>query len=131
MKLPRGRRLTAWLLGAVAVLYLGGVNLILNTGIGPALVNLRPRATRLSWRAAWTLWPGHLQVRGLQVRGERRSRAWLVSIERASARWSPTQLFARQLRFSRIRAEGVAAQVRRVPYTPPPGAHESAPPASA
>jgi hypothetical protein len=114
-------RRALWLvLGAIA-LYLGGVNLLLNTPLGPGLVNLRPRSARLSWQSAWTLWPGHLAVRGLEIHGRMRSRAWTLTIARATARWHAFRLLAREARFSGLQAEGVETRIRRVPYTPPPG----------
>jgi autotransporter translocation and assembly factor TamB len=108
--------------------YLVGVNLLLNTPLGPGLVNLRPHSARLDWGSAWTLWPGHLSVRKLEIHGQARSRAWSVSIDRASGRWSPLSLFARHLDFSEVQAEGVATRIRRVPYTPPPGTKSSGTP---
>jgi hypothetical protein len=117
----RALRLALWGLGASIAAYLIGVNVLLNTALGPGLVNLRPRSARLDWDSAWTLWPGHLSVRGLEIQGHQRSRAWSVSIARASGRWSPLSLLARHLDFTEVQAEGVVTRIRRVPYTPAPG----------
>src|SRR4030095_16702028 len=119
---PTRRTLRHWLwgLGALVVLYLGGVNLLLNTPLGPGLVNLRPRSVRFSWRHAWTVWPGHVAVRGLELQGKMRSRAWMLSIERASAKWGAFRLFTREAQFTDVRAVGVSTKIWRVPYTPPP-----------
>jgi len=124
----RAVRLGLWGLGALVGAYLIGVNVLLNTPLGPLLVNLRPRSAHLDWRSAWTFFPGHLTVRGLDIRGQSRSRAWSVTIDRASGRWSPLALLARRLDWSEVEAEGVATRIRRVPYTPPPGAKPSGAP---
>ncbi len=118
------RRSVRWALaalGAVLVGYLVGVNVLLNIGFGRALVNLRPGSVRLTWSRAWTLWPGHLAVRGFLIEGRMRSRAWRVSIDRAQAGWSVWRLLRRELRFDGLRAEGVQTRLWRVSYTPPPG----------
>jgi hypothetical protein len=75
----RAVRLGLWGLGALVGAYLIGVNLLLNTPLGPLLVNLRPRSAHLGWKSAWTLHPGHLTVRGLDIQGQARSRAWSVT----------------------------------------------------
>ena len=115
----RAVRLGLWGLGALVGAYLIGVNLLLNTPLGPLLVNLRPRSAHLDWRSAWTFFPGHLTVRGLDIEGQARSRAWSVTIERASGRWSPLALLARRLDWTEVRADGVATRIRRAPSTSP------------
>src|SRR5436305_28789 len=63
--------------------YLLGVNLFLNSPLAPKAFNRRPAKFRIAWSAAWTVWPGLVQVRGLRLWGHVNSTTWTVDAERA------------------------------------------------
>jgi hypothetical protein len=109
------RRLTRLLLGLLllAGLYLLAINLFLNTPLGPRAFSRRPERFRIEWSSAWTILPGRVQIRGLQLSGRTRSTAWSVAAERARGRIDLTDLFGKTFRVSELQGEGVRAQVRR------------------
>ena len=45
-----------------AALYLVGVNALLNSPFASRLVNPHPERAAVTWRRAWSLWPGDLRV---------------------------------------------------------------------
>lgn len=120
----RLRRLVLALL-ALAALYLVPANLFLNTPLGRWAVNRRPERLRVSWRSAWSLWPGRVDVRGLEVRGHQRSVRWRVAAERGHGVIDLAGLFARRFRVDGFRGDDVRAWVVR---DPPPLQRGTTPP---
>src|SRR5689334_23084205 len=59
-------------------LYLLGVNLFLSSPLATHAFNRRPQKFRIAWSAAWTVWPGLVQVRGLRLWGHVNSVTWTV-----------------------------------------------------
>jgi hypothetical protein len=106
------------LLFAILILtgvYLLGVNLFLNSPLAPKAFNRRPAKFRISWSAAWTVWPGLVQVRGLRLWGHVNSVTWTVDAERARG-WINLGAFpARTFRVTHLHAEGVRSTVLRGP----------------
>ncbi|HEY4594037.1 MAG TPA: hypothetical protein VIJ61_16580, partial [Thermoanaerobaculia bacterium] len=95
--------------------YLLGVNLFLNSPLAPKAFNRRPARFRIAWSAAWTVWPGLVQVRGLRLWGHVNSVTWTVDAERARG-WINLGAFpARTFRVTHLHAEGVRSRVLRGP----------------
>src|SRR5690606_2883767 len=102
----------AWLLAG---------NLVLNTALGPALVNRTPERFQLHWRAGLTLWPAHVWLWDVRARGQVRRQAWQAQAERASGRIALFPLLARTLHLAGVRAQGVDVHLdRAVADLPPP-----------
>ena len=99
----------------LAGLYLLGVNLFLNTPLGPRAFNRRPAKFQIAWSAAWTVWPGFVQVRGLRLRGHVNSVTWTVDAEKASGWISLPLLMNKTLRVTHLHTEEVRSRVLRGP----------------
>jgi hypothetical protein len=126
---PRLKRILLGLL-LLAGLYLLALNLFLNT-LGPRTFSRHPERFRIAWSSAWSLVPGRVHVRGLQIAGHTRNVAWTVLAERAAGWIDLRALFSRTLRVSELHGEGVLSEVRRgrgAGVARPPGRRRSRPP---
>lgn len=117
----RGRLLKAarWALWLWLAWLLAG-NLVLNTALGPALVNRTPERFQLHWRAGLTLWPAHVWLWDVRARGQVRRQAWQAQAERASGRIALFPLLARTLHLAGVRAQGVDVHLDRAGADLPP-----------
>jgi hypothetical protein len=121
------RRLAA---GAVflAALYLLAANLFLLSSVGPSLISRRPERFRLGWQSAWSLWPGEVRFRGLEIRGNQPRVRWWITAEQGTARIDLAALLHREVLIEDLRAVGVRSQTDRKPPAPgSPPAPEPAP----
>ncbi|HYG63596.1 MAG TPA: hypothetical protein VEL74_13525, partial [Thermoanaerobaculia bacterium] len=101
----------------VAALYPLTANVFLNTPLGSWVVNRRP-SVQVTWDSAWSLWPGRVHARGLEVRGHQRSVRWWVAAERADGYIDLPGLFQRRIEIRDLRGEGVRSSVIREPRKP-------------
>lgn len=110
-----------WLLGIWLAWLLVG-NLILNTGLGPSLINRKPERFQLDWSAGLTLWPAQVWLWNVRARGHVRHTIWEAHAGRASGRIAIWPLLARRLHVPGITAHQVDVQIDRsdVDMTPPP-----------
>lgn len=115
------RRLAAGAL-LLAALYLLAANLFLLPSVGPALISRRPERFRIGWQSAWSLWPGEVRYRGLEVRGRQPRVRWWITAEQGTARIDLSSLLRREVRIEHLRAQGVRSQTDRLvsPPGPPP-----------
>lgn len=75
-----------------------------------ALVNRRPDKVIVSWSSIRSPWPGWFEVRDLRVAGRTPRLRWEVTAATASGALAPASLLARELRFERLRASGLAVR---------------------
>ncbi len=113
------------ILGLLWLTYLLIGNTVLNTAIGPALINRKPDAFLLTWDRALTLWPGQAVAWGVGARGHVRRIVWYADAARASGRLSLPALFQRTLRLPAIVAHDVRVMLEtsvddRAPPPPRP-----------
>jgi hypothetical protein len=99
----------------LAGLYLLAINLFLNSPLGPQAFNRRPQRFQLHWASAWTVVPGLLHVRGLEIKGWNRNVAWTVTAERARGWIDLTALLGKTLRIAPLHGEEVRSTVLRGP----------------
>ncbi len=99
----------------LAVLYLLGVNLFLNSPLAPKVFNRRPEKFRIAWSTAWTVWPGLVQVRGLRLRGHVHEVTWTVNAARARGWINLGALAGRTFQVADLHAEEVRSTVVRGP----------------
>lgn len=100
-------------LGALLALYLAAANLLLLTGWGESLLSPRPERFHLSWRTGWTLWPGQVQLRGVELGGASPRTVWGVTLDRAAVGVDLSDLFSRTVRFTRLQGAGVSFHTER------------------
>lgn len=120
--LPKSLRWCLRLLASLAVLYLVAGNVLLNTALGPRLVNQRPAGFRMHWSWGVTLWPGWIYLRQPAMQGHARWQAWAVQGESAYGRIALWPLLRRRLVFAGVHASDVRVQVARAASerVPPP-----------
>jgi hypothetical protein len=101
-------------------------NVLLNTGLGPQLINRKPDAFTLDWQRGLTLWPGQAWLWDVRARGQVRRLQWNAQAARTSGRIAVLPLLWRQLRVPAI--DAAQAQLRldtvdhdRQPPPPRPG----------
>ncbi|HEY7214998.1 MAG TPA: hypothetical protein VIC28_10235 [Thermoanaerobaculia bacterium] len=108
---PRLKRILLGVL-LLAGLYLLALNLFLNT-LGPRTFSRHPERFRIAWSSAWSLLPGYVHVRGLQIVGHTRNVAWSVFAERAAGQIDLPALSARTFRVAGLHGDGVRSEIRR------------------
>ena len=111
-RIPRWVRLGALLLLSSCVLYLTAANVILRTHLLRGWLSKHETTLKVEYRSAWSLYPGHVEVRDLLIRTQDRNIQMSVGIERASVRIDLWSLTHRLARFDRVSAEGVAYRMR-------------------
>ncbi len=103
-------------LAVLVVFYLVAANVFLNTPMASWAVNRRPQRFRVSWSSAWSVWPGAVWVRGLQLRGwTSNDVSWTVAVQRGRGWVALPALLGRRFVISEFRGEGVRSSVLRGP----------------
>jgi len=95
-------------------------NVILNTALGPTLVNRKPEKFQMHWGTGLTLWPAHMWLWDVRARGHVRHTVWEAQAERASGRIALWPLIVKQLRLPGVTAHQVTVQIDRVDGDMPP-----------
>lgn len=118
MSRPRGRfsfswRRALWIAGLALAGYLLAANLFLNTPLGSWAVNRRPERLEARWQAGWSLFPGHLQVRGLALHSRSSRWQWQLAVERGGGWIDPLGLLGKELRIAGFQGHGVRAAFAR------------------
>jgi hypothetical protein len=115
----RPLRLAAIALVAVELLYVVAANLFLASDWGHSRLNRRPEKLSMHWSRAWTLLPGLVHVRELELEGRARRASWRVEVQRGRLWiWLPS-LAGRHLRLLSAAATGSSVAVAAQP--PPEG----------
>lgn len=92
--------------------YLGVGNWLLR-GELERRINRRPETLSITWRSAWTSWPGVVHVQGFQIRGQTRSVQWWATVDRGRIDVDLWSLRDREFSAHGIDGEGVAFRLRR------------------
>ena len=98
----------------LAAFYLLAANLFLLPSVGPSLISRRPERFRLGWQSAWSVWPGEVRFRGLEIRGHQPRVRWWITAEQGTARIDLAALLRREVRIEHLRAGGVRSQTERI-----------------
>ncbi|HVS13757.1 MAG TPA: hypothetical protein VMV46_07525 [Thermoanaerobaculia bacterium] len=113
------RRVAVALL-ALELVYLIAANVFLHTEAGMAVINRKPDKVRVAFDGAWTVLPGLVRLRGLELAGDSRRVSWSTKIDRAwTMIWIPSLVF-KHVRIVGGRQSGaeVAIEVRPEPDEP-------------
>ena len=105
--------------------YLIAANLWLATG-AHNLASRRPEKFQAEWSSAYSIWPGRVHFRQLELRGRNRKVLWSASLEQGSASLSWPELFARQVRIEDLRGSGFSFRMRPRQDLPPGAPEEPA-----
>lgn len=99
-------------LGVIA-LYLIAGNVLLNTTLGPELVNRKPEKFTLAWSGGVTWWPGFVTLWNVQANGHVRRVVWSAQAARARGRIALLPLLSRELRVVWVEAGEVTGSADR------------------
>ncbi|MBP7147405.1 MAG: hypothetical protein KBD01_07655 [Acidobacteria bacterium] len=77
----------------------------------PRLVGHSGRAD-VDWTRAWTVWPGRVELRGVEVTVESIAARWALHLDRASVDVDLFALGRLELRVGRLRGDGLAFRLR-------------------
>jgi hypothetical protein len=113
------RRLVA-ALALVWIAYVAAVNVLLNTPLGPMLVNRKPEKFTLHWQHGVSLWPGDIVLWNVTARGHVRRVEWHATSPRVHGRIGILSLAARTLDVPWVVADDVDASLTQAPDLPPP-----------
>lgn len=114
-RLPAGLR---WLLAAPLLAWLAYVvvvNLVLNTPLGPRVVNIRPERVRMDWGPALSLWPGRVTVWKGEVHGQVGRMLWQARAGRLDCHIALRPLLHREMRMLSAHASDVTGGARPLP----------------
>jgi hypothetical protein len=64
------------------IVYLVGVNWLVNSNLLVSLIGKRPERTKISWDTAWTVIPGWIHVRGFDLWKHTRGTEWSLRVDR-------------------------------------------------
>ncbi|PJK11747.1 hypothetical protein CO614_07320 [Lysobacteraceae bacterium NML120232] len=119
------RRLRWPLYGLLALylLYLIAANGLINSGRGQALLNRKPERFQMHWSGGYTLWPGRLVLRGLEMRGHVHKLTWALSAEHVRGQIALVPLLQRQVQIPWVTATGLQGEVRQAADEMPPALH--------
>ena len=106
LRTPRARRVLVVCL-VLWVVYLVGVNLIINSDLLPQLVAPHPERTNISWERAWTVVPGLIHVRGFKLRSHSRGTLWTLEVDRGRAFFNLFALPFKTVHIVAPRARGI------------------------
>lgn len=95
-------------------------NVILNTALGPTLVNRKPEKFQLHWGTGLTLWPAQVWLWDVRARGHVRHTVWEAQAERVSGRIALWPLLVKRLQLPGVTAHQVALRIDRVDEDMPP-----------
>ncbi|HJU38418.1 MAG TPA: hypothetical protein VJ724_02520, partial [Tahibacter sp.] len=123
MNAGRPRRVARRLVVALALVWLayaGTVNVLLNTPLGPTLVNRKPEKFTLHWQHGLSLWPGDIVLWNVVARGHVRRVEWHATSPRVHGRIGILPLATRTLDVPWVVADDVDASLTQAPDLPPP-----------
>ena len=99
------------LLVAAELLYLIGANLFLSCG-GLSKLFASTNTIDAKFRSAWTIWPGHVHIRGLRVVFQDKNLQWSLDVERAQLVLRLTELTSRAFHAESVSGDGAVFRFR-------------------
>jgi hypothetical protein len=92
---------------ALEAIYLVAANIYLNTSRLSALMNRRPQKFVVRWTSAWTIWPGTVHLRKVELRGRSKRIDWYASLDSVSASVGLRPVHDRVVHLRKVSVSGV------------------------
>ncbi len=92
--------------------YAGAARWLLSGPRLRALINADPESLLLDYDEATSLWPGHVTIRNLRIRGSDRNVQWIIRLATARVDYSILALAQRTFRVERLRGGGLSFFLR-------------------
>lgn len=105
-------RIPVCVVAGAFLVYLLAANVILRTHLLRGWISEDENALRLDYRSAWSLYPGHVEVRDLSLRYQDSNVQMLILLDRASVQIDLFALTRRTFHASKVNAEGVTFRMR-------------------
>jgi hypothetical protein len=96
----------------VALLYVGGINLLVATPLFQRAINADPLMLYIRYDRGWSLLPGRIHAHGLTIRGRDTNVEWILRIDDVVFDVSLPGLLRRRFEAWRVRGTGVSLRVR-------------------
>jgi hypothetical protein len=126
-RMRRFLRLALILVVASPLILWLAANMFINVGLEP-LINGKPEKVRVRTSFAWMWWPGDVDVRGLEIRGQGKNDQWLITVDHATATIDLKALMDRELRASNVKGKGGTFRYRFRATEPVDPATDATPP---
>jgi hypothetical protein len=105
--------IAAAVLVAGEVLYLLVANFYVNSGRPSALASRNPGKFSIRWGKAWTLWPGRICLRDIELGGRSSRIDWYARLDSADASFDIAPLFSGTIHLRHVSASGIDYRQRR------------------
>ncbi len=115
--LPRPLRWFATVLLVLWGLYLVAGNIFLRPALGPRWVSRKPDKMQISWSGGWTLVPGRLHLRDLQLKARNKKQLWALQLDQGRLSISLLGLARKHFRLRRLQGKGLKFHLRPAPVT--------------
>ncbi len=92
--------------------YAGAVRWLLSGPRLRALINADPESLLLDYDEATSVWPGHVAIRNLRIRGSDQNVQWIIRLATARIDYSILALAQRTFRVERLRGDGLSFFLR-------------------
>ncbi|MGZ3455680.1 MAG: hypothetical protein ACXVEF_39110 [Polyangiales bacterium] len=99
------------------VLYVVAANVFLSTSLFEKVV--RTGSVVIRFERAWSIFPQHVHVRKLFIRGQDSSLEWQVTLDQVELDISLASLLKRKFEGSHVRGKGISFRMRKRPDAPP------------
>lgn len=123
MRRPLRKWLRIFVIAAVAIigLYVLPANVFLNSEIASRLINRKPEKLWIRWEKGWTLFPGVVHVKDLQIRGQDRRLQWYAELKEITASIDLIPLLWKRFHADALQGRGLEFHLRqRIHLDEPP-----------
>ena len=97
----------------VEIAYVSVANIVLRDHRIPALINTQPEKLRFDYTEAWTLFPGLVHLKGVELEGHDGSILWRVELAKVDVMLDLFGLLSRRFHALSVRADGGLFWLRR------------------
>ena len=109
---PKWLRIPVYVVAGAFLVYLLAANVILRTHLLRGWISDDDKALKLDYRSAWSLYPGHVEVRHFSLRYQDSNVQMLILLDRVSVQVDLFALTRHTFRASKVGAEGVTFRMR-------------------
>jgi hypothetical protein len=110
---PRWLRIVLYVIGSAFLVYLLAANVILRTHLLRGWLGKDESKLRLDYGSAWSLYPGHVELRDFSLRYQDSNVQMLISFDRAALQIDLLALTKRTLHVSKLTAEATTFRMRQ------------------
>jgi hypothetical protein len=97
----------------LALAYLVGMNVFLRTRLLRDVLGSDPDSLLVDYTSAYSVWPGHIHVEGLSIRGRDSHVEWMLRLDRCTFDVAFSDFVHRKFRAGHVRGDGLSLRLRR------------------